>query len=168
MSTRGYLRGIPGLLRRIADRLDPDNAPRALSGSAFTFETTGMRLRSDGRGCPLWYIGEDDYQRAHTEADTRHVRIDWQHGTADWVGGDGPDHCPACRHPWTKHTAEPKPNSMTGWVGCEGCFCNQTPPPAVIEPAPHRPLSYDIARKAAGPYQCDEPTADCTCPTCLD
>jgi hypothetical protein len=70
VSGRTYLRGFPGLLRRIADRLDPAGAPRGMSGFSFTFERgEGIRFREDGRGCPLWYLGDDDYERAHAEAD---------------------------------------------------------------------------------------------------
>lgn len=69
MSTNAYLRGFPGLLRRIADRLDPAGAPHGM-GYSFTIEDgEGIRLRGDQRGCPLWYLGDDDYQRAHDEAD---------------------------------------------------------------------------------------------------
>jgi hypothetical protein len=27
-----------------------------------------MMFRDDGRGCRLWYLGDQDYERAHTEA----------------------------------------------------------------------------------------------------
>lgn len=58
-------------LRRLADRIDPVNAPRAI-GQSFTFEQGwGLRFRDDGRGCPLWYLSEADYARAHDEADVR-------------------------------------------------------------------------------------------------
>lgn len=56
-------------LRRIADRIDPANTPRC-TGYSFTIEPgEGIRWRDDGRGCPLWYLSEADYQRAHDEAD---------------------------------------------------------------------------------------------------
>lgn len=56
-------------LRNWADRIDRNGAPKATTWS-FTFEhMEGMRLRQDRRGCPLWYLGEKDYERAHTEAD---------------------------------------------------------------------------------------------------
>jgi hypothetical protein len=55
-------------LRIWADRLDPENAPRGTSYS-FTFEKgKGIVFHEDGRGCPLWYLGEGDYKRAHREA----------------------------------------------------------------------------------------------------
>lgn len=64
-------------LRRWADRIDDAGAPRAI-GWRFTFERNeGIRFREDGRGCRLWYLGEDDYERAHTEADKPAVRIPW-------------------------------------------------------------------------------------------
>lgn len=68
MSANGYLRGLPGLLRRVADRLDPSNAPRQTSCS-FTFEPgRGLVFHEDGRGCPIYYVGQDDYARAHNPA----------------------------------------------------------------------------------------------------
>jgi hypothetical protein len=64
-----YLSGFAGLLRRIADRIDDDGAPKCMSYS-FTFERgEGIRFRDDGKGCRLAYLGKDDYERAHTEAD---------------------------------------------------------------------------------------------------
>lgn len=65
-----YLTGCAGLLRRIADRIDRKGAPKSMGSYSFTFERgEGLRVRRDGRGCPLWYLGDDDYERAHTEAD---------------------------------------------------------------------------------------------------
>jgi len=79
VSARTYLSGFSGLLRRIADRLDPASTPRRMSSHSFTFEEgEGIRFRSDGKGCPLWYLGEDDYSRAHVEADRPAPRIDWK------------------------------------------------------------------------------------------
>lgn len=87
MSTRGYLSGLSGLLRRVADRLDYANAPKAV-GWSFTFEANeGIRFRDDGRGCPLWHLGDGDYERAHVEADTRHVKVDWQSMAVTYPGG---------------------------------------------------------------------------------
>jgi hypothetical protein len=78
VSAGPYLSGFAGLLRRCADRISPGTAPRAISWS-FTFEDReGIRFREDGKGCRLWYLGEGDYERAHTDADTAHVRVDWQ------------------------------------------------------------------------------------------
>jgi hypothetical protein len=55
-------------LRDLADRIDYEGAPKGMSYS-FTFEPgEGIRFRADGRGCPLWYLGEADYLRAHREA----------------------------------------------------------------------------------------------------
>lgn len=82
IKANGYLSGAAGLLRRIADRIAPETAPRYMSYS-FTFENReGIRFRDDGRGCPLWYLGEADYARAHAEADTDHPIVDWVNGTA--------------------------------------------------------------------------------------
>lgn len=59
------------LLRRYADRIDHEHAPRYASPYSFTFERKrGIVLRDDGRGCPLAYLDGGDYERAHTEADS--------------------------------------------------------------------------------------------------
>src|SRR5215467_1821329 len=54
----------------VADRIDPDGTPRS-PGWTFTFEI-GVGLvwheGHNGPGCPVWYIGEQDYRRAHDEA----------------------------------------------------------------------------------------------------
>ena len=66
-------------LRRVADRIDPDNEPRCISPYSFTFELyEGIRFRDDGKGCPLWYLTESDHERAWTEANNRPPRIDWE------------------------------------------------------------------------------------------
>lgn len=57
-------------MRRWADRMDPADAPRAI-GWSFTFERgRGLVFNEQRRGCPLWYLGQDDYERAHAEAMT--------------------------------------------------------------------------------------------------
>jgi hypothetical protein len=69
-------------LRCYADRIDPAGAPRAI-GWSFTYENRqGVVFRDDGRGCPLWYLGTDDHERAHAEADTEHMIVNWRNGTA--------------------------------------------------------------------------------------
>lgn len=69
-------------LRFLADRVDPDGAPR-MTNLRFTIEhRRGLVVREDGKGCPLWYYGMEDYARAHSEADTEHMIVDWQTGTA--------------------------------------------------------------------------------------
>lgn len=73
-----YLTGFSGLLRRIADRIDDAGAPHAMSTYSFTFERgEGIRFRDDGKGCQLYYVGTDDYERAHAEADKPAPRVDW-------------------------------------------------------------------------------------------
>lgn len=83
-------------LRTFADRIDSDGAPRGMSYS-FTFENReGIRFRDDGKGCPLWYLGRDSYERAHAEADKRGARVDWEalargdheHAVMHWPGDD--------------------------------------------------------------------------------
>lgn len=55
------------IMRRIADRIDPEHAPRAV-GWSFTFEPyRGLVWNDERRGCPVWYRSEADYQRAHDE-----------------------------------------------------------------------------------------------------
>ena len=57
-------------LRRWADRIDSEGAPRLMSYS-FTYETgEGIRFRQDKRGCRLAYLGNGEYEKAHTEADS--------------------------------------------------------------------------------------------------
>lgn len=69
-------------MRKMADRLDYAGAPRRVSWS-FTIEhNEGVRFRDDGKGCPLWHLGDADYERAHAEADTEHMIVDWANGTA--------------------------------------------------------------------------------------
>ncbi len=64
-------------LRRIADRLDWEGAPKIMRWS-FTFEDhIGIRFREDGRGCPLAYLGDTDYDRAFTEAGTAPGHFGW-------------------------------------------------------------------------------------------
>jgi hypothetical protein len=55
---------------------------------SFTIEVApgGTRIRFDGRGCPLYYK-PGDYQRAHDEADTEHVQVNWSDMTTRRVGG---------------------------------------------------------------------------------
>lgn len=70
-------------LRYLADRIDYAGAPKAMSGHSFTFEDRrGIVFRTDGKGCPLWYCGEEDYGRAHAEADTDHAVVNWETATA--------------------------------------------------------------------------------------
>lgn len=60
---------IADTMRLLADRLDPAGAPRAL-GYHFTFESgKGLVFNDQGRGCRLWYLGDAEYDLAHTEAD---------------------------------------------------------------------------------------------------
>lgn len=61
---------LAGWLRTLADRIDHAGAPKGMSMS-FTYEDgEGIRFREDGKGCPLWYLGDGDHERAHTEADS--------------------------------------------------------------------------------------------------
>jgi hypothetical protein len=63
-------------LRTYADRLDDQGAPKRM-GSSFTYETgEGIRIRDDGKGCPLYYYGEGDLERAHAESDSAAARAE--------------------------------------------------------------------------------------------
>lgn len=65
-------------MRRTADRLDHEGAPK-ITGWSITFEEReGIRFREDGKGCPLAYLGDASYERAHDEADRPPPRIDWK------------------------------------------------------------------------------------------
>ena len=67
-SRRSLLRFLARRLRYLADRIDHAGAPKA-SHITFTFEErTGIVFREDGRGCRLWYLGDDSYEKAHAEA----------------------------------------------------------------------------------------------------
>lgn len=68
---RGWRARIGWRLRCWADVLDREHAPKLMSSYSFTFEDyEGIRFRDDGWGCALAYIGDADYERAHTESDT--------------------------------------------------------------------------------------------------
>jgi hypothetical protein len=66
-------------LRFLADRIDHAGAPKHMS-YAFTFEMyRGIVIREGTRqGCPLYYYGDADYERAHNEADDPPPRVDWK------------------------------------------------------------------------------------------
>jgi hypothetical protein len=70
-------------LRFLADRIDYAGAPKSM-GWSFTFENErGIVFRQTGnQGCQLWYLGDDEYERAHSEADTDHAIVDWVNATA--------------------------------------------------------------------------------------
>ena len=57
-------RRLASMLRRLADRLDPDGQMRA-PGLSFSFrDRVGIVFHRDERGCPLWYRA-GDYGQAH-------------------------------------------------------------------------------------------------------
>lgn len=56
-------------LRIWADRLDWEGAPKR-TDSSFTYERgKGVVFNFDRRGCPLWYYGNQDHERAYNEAE---------------------------------------------------------------------------------------------------
>lgn len=57
-------------LRFWADRIDWAGAPKRTVWS-FTYERgKGVVFNSNSRGCPLWYYGNEDYDRAHSESES--------------------------------------------------------------------------------------------------
>ena len=64
--TQGEIRAVIGTwLRRLADRIDHAGAPK-ITGWSFTFEDRkGIVFHNDLRGCPVAYLGDYDYERAH-------------------------------------------------------------------------------------------------------
>lgn len=65
-------------LRCWADRLDHRGAPKSL-GWSFTFmPRQGVVFHADRTtGCPLWYLGDDDYLKANPP-------VDWETLTDRW------------------------------------------------------------------------------------
>lgn len=82
-------RQIARWMRRTADRIDHEGAPKAMPLS-FTIEPgRGIVVHRShgvpaGPGCPLWALNDDDYQRAHTEQVDLHAWIDTD--TGQWRG----------------------------------------------------------------------------------
>lgn len=56
-------------LRRLADRLDRHGAPKATGLTLRFHDGRGAVIEWHGEGCPLWYLGDEDYERAHTAAE---------------------------------------------------------------------------------------------------
>ncbi len=82
------MRRLARWLRDLAARIDWEGAPKSAHWS-FTIEPgRGIVFREDGRGCPLWYLGEEDYLRAHREAGP--------------VPGEGDQWQRSHRHPYPK------------------------------------------------------------------
>lgn len=86
-------RRIAHRLRIWADRLAPEDAPRKTCIS-FEFVTgKGIVTNTDGHGCPLWYLGMDDYARAHERQTERDRQRTGE--LNQWMQGLAPD-----VHPW--------------------------------------------------------------------
>lgn len=65
-------------MRKMADRLDYEGAPK-LTEWSFTFERgRGQVFREDGKGCRLAYLDDAEYKRAHAEADDPAPRVPWR------------------------------------------------------------------------------------------
>jgi hypothetical protein len=73
-------------LRALADLIDSRHAPEP-TGASFTFEAgEGFTVRTDGRGTPLWYLGDHARVWAYTHADEP-VGRPW----TDWRGRPLPE-----------------------------------------------------------------------------
>jgi hypothetical protein len=73
-------------LRVLADLIDPSHASEP-TGASFTYEAgEGFTVRTDGRGTPLWYLGDHARVWAYTHAD-RPVGRPW----TDWRGRPLPE-----------------------------------------------------------------------------
>lgn len=88
-------------LRRWADRIDHKGAPKSV-GLTFTFERgRGAVLHgefgstsTDRKGCLLWYLGDDEHEKAWTDSEDRPSRVLWENlaeGRRPFV-----DNGPAC------------------------------------------------------------------------
>lgn len=65
-------------LRCLADGIDHAGAPK-LTHWTFTFELhEGARFREDGKGCRLAYLGDEEYDKAHDQADNPPPRVNWK------------------------------------------------------------------------------------------
>lgn len=66
-------------LRALADIIDNEHASEP-TGASFTFEAgEGFTVRTDGRGTPLWHLGDHARVWAYTHAD-RPVGRPWTDG----------------------------------------------------------------------------------------
>lgn len=66
MNTRAR---IGKVLRRWADRIDHHGAPRSIDWSFTIEQGHGLVFHNDRKtGCPLYYLGTDDYEKAHRDA----------------------------------------------------------------------------------------------------
>jgi hypothetical protein len=64
------IRRLAWWLRCAADRIDHAGAPK-LTHWTFTFEKyQGVRFREDGRGCRVAYLGDAEYEKAHSHSET--------------------------------------------------------------------------------------------------
>lgn len=55
--------------RRWLDRIDRAHAPKAM-GWWWTFEKGGIQFNEEGRGSRVWYLDDDEYQKAWDESKT--------------------------------------------------------------------------------------------------
>lgn len=55
--------------RRWLDRIDRAHAPKA-TGWSWTFEKGGIQFNEEGRGARVWYLDDDEYQKAWDDSKT--------------------------------------------------------------------------------------------------
>jgi hypothetical protein len=89
-------RWLANAMRRLADRIDHAGAPKAMHLS-FTYEDGkgivihGLNGVGDcGRGCRLWVLNDDEYAKAHIEAERPGVWVDWKSGVTYRLDGEVP------------------------------------------------------------------------------
>lgn len=61
------VRRLGGLLRKWADRVDLAGAPKMTAWSFTIEDSAGVVFNQDRRGCPVWFVGDAAYDRAHAE-----------------------------------------------------------------------------------------------------
>jgi hypothetical protein len=81
-------RWLANAMRRLADRIDHAGAPKC-AGLTFTFEKgRGAVIHGElgvydpsQPGCLLWYLNDDEREKAYTGTDRPGVWVDWETGT---------------------------------------------------------------------------------------
>jgi hypothetical protein len=82
------MRWLANAMRRAADRIDHAGAPKD-AHLYFTFEDgkgivihglNGEPEPVEPRGCRLWVLNDDEYVKAHIEAERPGVWVDWKSG----------------------------------------------------------------------------------------
>lgn len=83
------MRLLANAMRRLADRIDHAGAPKAThltmtieSGKGIVIHgLNGEPEPVKPRGCTLWYLNDEEYEKVHTEAENPGIWVDWKTGT---------------------------------------------------------------------------------------